>query len=261
MIFYENKSKNLYCGKNSNLNFPPHLHKELEIVAIEEGELEIMINSNVHILRKGDVSLIFPNTIHSYKTESSNTFLLMIINPVLLPLYTNTFASYRPEKMYLEGAVIPQEVYDSLNGIHEEIQAENSLGILTGYLYIAVTRMLSLLTLEKKRKHADFSVIERVLSYISDNYQNQISLFYIADQLDISPFYISRVFSSYMGIRLDNYINELRVNYASYQLRATDKRITEIALESGFETLRTFNRAFRSVTAQTPREYRQCVSV
>ena len=69
--------------------------------------------------------------------------------------------------------------------------------ILTGYLYIAVTRMLSLLTLEKKRKHADFSVIERVLSYISDNYQNQISLFYIADQLDISPFYISRVFSSY----------------------------------------------------------------
>lgn len=257
MIFYENKTNSLYCWKNYDLNFPPHLHKELEIVVVEEGELEITVNGTPQVLHKGDLSLIFPNTIHSYNSISSNRYSLIIFNADLLPLHKTTFVSYKPVNYYLESTAILQEVYDSLNHIYEENQAGNSPGLIAGYLYIAVTRILALLSLEKKSKSPDSSMIERVLSYILENYQNQISLHFIAEQLGISPFYLSRVFSNHMGIRLDSYINQLRVNYSCYQLGSTHRHVTEIALESGFDTLRTFNRAFKSITGLTPREYRK----
>lgn len=257
MIFYENKSKLLTCWKGSNLTFPPHMHKELELLLVTSGEIELTVNSTAHTLTRGDVSLVLPNTIHSYKTINGCDHLVIIFNGELLPLHKNIFSLYKSSTDYISPPSIPQEVYDNLDKIYNETQQENNQGVIAGYLYVAVSRLLPLLELKKHSKETGGDLIELILGYIQSNYLNPLTLSSIAEELGISPFHLSRVFSGNMGLRLDKYINELRINYANHLLWSTNKPITDIAFECGFDTLRTFNRVYKSILSVTPREYRR----
>lgn len=257
MIFYENKLNPLYCWYNSDLTFPLHLHKELEILMVTKGEIELTINSTTQILRQGDICFSLPNTIHGYKTHSQSDFFIMIFNGDMLPLFKTYFTSYRCSKNYILSDQVPSDVYTSMSSIYQETQLGNNIAIITGYLYVAVGRLLPFLDLQKVQKDVGGDLIGRILSYIQANYLNNINLVSISNELNISPFYLSRVFSNSTGLRLDKYINELRINYANHLLAFTNKQITEIAFECGFETLRTFNRAYKSITSLTPREYRK----
>lgn len=257
MIFYESKSDDLSCWYSSNLTFPPHIHKELEILMITNGEMELTINSSTQILRQGDISIALPNTIHSYKTIKHSEYLIIIFNADMLPIHKNIFSSYKASKNYIPGEQVPSEVYTSLDCIFKEVQLDNNIGIITGYLYLILGRLLPLINLQKSQKDISGELIERILSYIQSNYLEPITLTSIASELEISPFILSRIFSNNIGLRLDKYINEMRINYANYLLSSTNKQITEIAFECGFETLRTFNRVYKNITSTTPREYRR----
>jgi AraC-like DNA-binding protein len=257
MIFYESKSNPLYCWYGSDITFPPHLHKELELLMVTKGELELTINSTTQTLHQGDISFTLPNTIHSYKTLGQSDYFIIIFNGDMLPLFKTFFSIYKGSKNYVPGAQVTSEVYTSLRSIHHETLLENNLGIITGYLYIAVSRLLPFLCLQKSPKDEGGTLVERILSYIQSNYLNQINLSSIANELNISPFYLSRVFSNSIGLRLDKYINELRVSYANHLLISSNKQITEISFECGFDTLRTFNRTYKTITSLTPREYRK----
>jgi len=257
MIFYESKSNLLYCGYGSDMTFPAHIHKELELLMVTKGEIELTINSTTHTLKQGDISITLPNTVHSYKTLNHCEYLIMIFNGDMLPLHKNIFSTNRASNSYVPSTLVPSEVYTFLKCIHQEAHLQNNIGIITGYLYLVIGRILPLLNLQKNQKDISDDIIERILGYIQLNYLNPINLSSIAGELDISTFYLSRVFSHSIGLRLDKYINELRINYANYLLTCSNKQITEIAFECGFETLRTFNRAFKAVNSVTPREYRK----
>ncbi len=257
MIFYESKSSHLNCWYSSDLTFPLHLHKELEILMVTKGEIELTINSTTQILKQGDISISLPNTIHGYKTHKQSDYFIMIFNGDMLPLFKTYFTTFRSSKNYILSDQVPSEVYTCLSSIYQETQLENNIAIITGYLYVAVGRLLPFLNLQKVQKDVGGDLVGRILSYIQSNYLNQINLVSISNELNISPYYLSRVFSNSIGLRLDKYINELRINYANHLLAFTNKQITEIAFECGFETLRTFNRAYKNITSLTPREYRK----
>ena len=59
------------------------------------------------------------------------------------------------------------------------------------------------------------------------------------------------------GEKINEFINELRINDAIEKLKNTDNKILDIALDTGFDSLSTFNRAFKHFTGTTPREYRE----
>jgi AraC-like DNA-binding protein len=257
MIFYESKSDHVYCWHGNDITFPPHIHKELELLMVTKGQIELTTNSSIQLLRQGDLSVMFPNTIHSYRTINDSEYLILIFNGDMLPLYKNIFSSQKPSNNFIPVSQVPSEVYNSFCSIQQEVQLDNNSAIITGYLYLIIGRLLSLMSLQKTQIDIGFNLQERILSYIQLNYLNPINLSLIANEFGISRFYLSRFFSHNIGIRLDKYINELRVNYANYLLSSSNKQITEIAFECGFETLRTFNRAYKSITSVTPREYRK----
>ena len=95
-----------------------------------------------------------------------------------------------------------------------------------------------------------------MLSYCFENYKENISLDEMAKQLHVSKYYISRLFSDKIKISLNNYINMLRVNDAKERLVKTADSVTEIGIQVGYNTIRSFNRAFLAQTGIQPREYR-----
>ncbi len=98
--------------------------------------------------------------------------------------------------------------------------------------------------------------IKRVVEFIEQNYREQITRDDVAEATGMSGDHLSRIFKGYTGRNITDYINELRIKYAAGQLSETDIKIIEIAFDSGFNSVRTFNRAFVSYMKTNPRQYR-----
>ena len=100
--------------------------------------------------------------------------------------------------------------------------------------------------------------IEQVISYIRDNYRENLSREGLAAMVDLHPDSLSRFFKQYTRKRIGDYINELRVDDAARSLvQNSDVAIIRIAFDVGFDSLRTFNRAFRKTKGQAPEQYRR----
>ena len=99
--------------------------------------------------------------------------------------------------------------------------------------------------------------LEQIKHYIMENYTSNISREALAYSVDMSPNYISKLFKKYTGRKISRFINELRVEDAARKLRETDMNIIDIAYSVGFESLRTFNRAFLTTMGDTPINYRK----
>lgn len=100
--------------------------------------------------------------------------------------------------------------------------------------------------------------IKRALEYINHNYQQRISLTGIADEVGLSPSYLSRLFKSETGMSISNYINQLRMEKAGAILRdsRSDPYMKEIALLIGIDDQLYFSRLFKKYFNMTPSEYR-----
>ncbi len=96
----------------------------------------------------------------------------------------------------------------------------------------------------------------QIISYISNHFQESLTLERIARELHFNKYYISRVFSGKLHCSFHEYVNRLRLDYAARLLRETDQSITDIWQEAGFESQKTFNRTFLSCYRMTPSGYR-----
>lgn len=103
----------------------------------------------------------------------------------------------------------------------------------------------------------DKSITKRILSYIEDNLDKELSLDKIAQELNYSKFYIARTFKNNTGITLYKYIQGRRLDEAARKLTETERPIVEIAFEAGYASQQAFTQAFRLVYIYTPQEYRR----
>ena len=99
--------------------------------------------------------------------------------------------------------------------------------------------------------------LKSIITFIGENFTSDISREGLAAAVGMNPNYFSGQFREYTGKKINDFINELRVHDAIERLRDPEAKIIDVALATGFDSLSTFNRAFRHVTGQTPTEYRK----
>ena len=101
--------------------------------------------------------------------------------------------------------------------------------------------------------------LSRVRRYVESNLDEQILLADAARVANLSPGYFSTFFHDKTGLRFHDWLTQLRVQRAKQRISERNLSITELAYWSGFGDLRTFERAFKRWTGQTPRSFkRQC---
>ncbi len=98
--------------------------------------------------------------------------------------------------------------------------------------------------------------IESAIEYIKHNYNRSISREGLACMVSINPDYLGKLFKQYTGLRLNDYINKLRIENAAILLKSTEKSITEIAFEVGFDSMSTFYRLFTTYHKTNPVTFR-----
>jgi len=95
-----------------------------------------------------------------------------------------------------------------------------------------------------------------VLQYIKENYMEQISLYDIANVLNLSPSRTYHLFKEATGEKFKNFLTEIRVNEAKRLLADTDESVTDILIDCGFQSHATFYRSFNKIVGITPSDYR-----
>lgn len=100
-------------------------------------------------------------------------------------------------------------------------------------------------------------LIQNVISYISENYQENISLNDAAKKVFLSPSYLSTLVTSETGKSFTDILNETRIQKAIQLLKDPTRKIAEIAYEVGFREPQYFTIAFKKYTELTPRDYRE----
>lgn len=105
-------------------------------------------------------------------------------------------------------------------------------------------------------EESEKSFVNRLMNYMWENIDGDLSLCTLSDKLHLNPSYLSRRFKSLMGKNLTEAILELRVKKACELLKNTSLKISEIAPMVGYETAANFSKVFKKMMNITPREYR-----
>jgi AraC-like DNA-binding protein len=99
--------------------------------------------------------------------------------------------------------------------------------------------------------------INRAAKFLREHHGEPISLAHVAAEVGLSRERLSRLFHQSLGINFSEYLTQVRLATAQEQLRRTDRPITEIAYDSGFQSLSQFNRSFAKLESCSPRQFRE----
>jgi AraC family transcriptional regulator len=103
--------------------------------------------------------------------------------------------------------------------------------------------------------------IENTKAYIDNHFTQNISMEILSSVACLSPFHLSRLFSSTVGVSITDYIQKKRIDYAKDLLNTTDLSVLSISSEAGFKTLSNFNKLFKKAAGSTPAEFRKKQSI
>ncbi|MEE1254969.1 MAG: helix-turn-helix domain-containing protein [Lachnospiraceae bacterium] len=110
------------------------------------------------------------------------------------------------------------------------------------------------------RKESSLSVIEKAKSYINAHFQKDISLDEVSREVNVSPYYFSKLFKEETGKNYIEYMTEIRISKAKELLsQGNETSMKEICISCGYQDPNYFSRIFKKTVGLTPTEYREGV--
>jgi YesN/AraC family two-component response regulator len=102
-----------------------------------------------------------------------------------------------------------------------------------------------------------YSLLDEIKSHIDSHYHMDISRESVADAFNISPGYLSRLFSRESDMKFNEYLKLARISRSKTLLINTTMKINEVSEKCGFTDTNYFCKVFRDINDCTPLEYRR----
>ena len=238
----------LKIEQKRDFSFPLHLHQCFEIIILLSGQMRVRVGSKQTLLEQGEALMIFPNQIHALESTESE-HVLCIFSPSLVQAYTTKVADKLPK----EGKFHPDPYL-----IHALQQLDHGASSIEkkGVLYSLCAQFHREAVYEEKRTGKE-SLLYRIFSFVEENFDGNCTLYHLSHKLGYDHSYLSRVFKQTVGISFNSYVNRYRLSRACYLMENTGNTILQCAMESGFASLRNFNRNFKAQFGITPAQYRK----
>lgn len=109
---------------------------------------------------------------------------------------------------------------------------------------------------ERKQPSYKHQTVNKVIMYIDDEVETDLSVEDIALHFNISTSHLSRIFKEHVGITLVEYLNVRRVEESQYYLRHTNKSISDISEQFHFCNQSYYTRIFKKYVDVTPKHFR-----
>lgn len=229
-----------------------HFHSNMEIVLVAEGILNMKIGKSDYTIPEGFGVFIYPFESHNFSSVQHNKCHVLMFTKESAPqLYDFSETHSTHNKMF--------PVYDEC-----KLMVDSFLPLDTNHadLFKAQAILSPLFynihnTCEfNHHKSVHDDVFIRALEYMSEHFREDISLKSVAEHIGIHYVTLSKMFSQKTNTHFNEYLNYLRCSHAAYLLQNHNLSCTDAAFESGFTSLRTFNRAFTSIYKTTPKSFK-----
>lgn len=256
-----------------------HFHPEFQLTLVLESRGHRMVGDNITPLRPGDLVLVGANLPHVWhqatgkrKPEGGKGGAAV---HAIIVRFLDTFLGgdflERPEldavrrllRRASRGLHITGRTRDAVAERMQRLPSATGLGRVIELLAILdiLARSRELRSVASagfvpKVAHADQDRMQRVCRYIDGHLMESIERRKVAAEAHLSPGAFSRFFKVRTGKTLPEYVNALRIGRACELLAEADRKVTDVAMDCGFRNLANFNRHFRTLTGQSPREYR-----
>ncbi len=251
--------------------FDEHYHTAVEVLLPLTGRCVSRAEGVTRQVLPGEVLLIPPGVPHelSMEANSSRELVLYEINGVFTLKEFSSLRRVMIQPIYLTAdhpACV--QVHGLLEQVIAAYRSRTRLRNLHCYaLLLEMYAVLGEFYLENNATQAELNALQRqvdgedafarALNYVNTNYMNDITLDALARYVGFSRYTLSRMFRQETGETFPQVLSKRRVAMAMELLSSTTLPVTQVALQSGFNSIATFNRVFREQRGCSPSQYRQ----
>ena len=253
-ISYQDKKYTYRCRIDNELMSIAHIHKEIEIAFVKSGKGAAFTGQQKYTLEPGDLFLTLPNQLHYYETIEKGEFYVLIFSPSYIHKIGGSLLTSTCRTNYIKNAAADEDIdfiFKKLICIEGKYKETETIGYVN-VLFCKLARNLDIEFASKKDSLIPFDF----MNYCSENYRNRITIDEVAKALGLSRSYLSKIINTTFKQNFNDYVNSYRISEACALLEKSDTKISAIAVGVGFDTIRSFNRAFVKKLGLTPSEYR-----
>lgn len=212
-----------------------------------------------YIIEKGQGFLIYPGELTFYQADGQQpwTYLWIALGGEKIEQFLQLAGFSR------ENRICHTSQPEKLQACVTDIIAHNTLSYANEiYIQGALLTFLSCLTADAGVPYAAGEkvanmYINKAISYIQRNYQNNVTVREIADYLSLNRSYLTELFVKHIHISPQQFLMQYRITKATELLKNTDLTVENVAYSCGYANGLSFSKAFKKVTGRSPTEYRK----
>lgn len=259
------------------ISAPAHIHTSIEIIYVKEGSYTVLLDDEKYDFFAGDVILFRSNAIHHIVAgpEKKNAYYVLKIKPEVLRdlaapdragVYALNFAVNRfAAKCLWTKEEIMKEAPLIKNGFQmliSEFESDSAccdiaIKLAAGTVLLGLMRCGAAMesnSFEAKGETVD--AIYKAVVYINSHYAEELNAGQLCTLVGMSYSFFSRSFKTITGKSFKEYLNITRVNQAERLLATTDKTVSEISSECGYNDVSYFVKVFRECKSMPPGSYK-----
>ena len=273
-VEYENQRFVMLYDNDEIEEYPTHWHNAVEVIIPLHNGFTVSSGGVEYHLSEKEIIVIPPGELHSMPAQDGRRIIFQCDNSVISEV--PSLESILP---VFSSAV---HITPTLNKELYVLARKNILDIYTEYysktpmadvrIYMNLLNILTAIrefqlnnadeddsaNIENSDESRKFGLVTK---YINQNYMYELPLEKLASIAGYSKYHFSRIFKKYNKMSYIQYINSKRIKAAERLMADSALPITEVAMQCGFSSLTTFNRAFRKAKGCTPTEFRKLFKI
>lgn len=249
-----------------------HWHPFVEVLVSCRDNNEMTINFTKYVLGINDLVIIYPGDLHSLDHVAENAFILVQFPLDLLTImseFNNNFSvfyqyhwiSYDPANIDVDRMIflikeLPELYYSDTLFREVRIYAL-LLEFFTKFGQYCINAKKEEFSGDANADYKSFKLMAKACLYISQNCTKALTLEDISRHVGFSKFYFSHLFKTYTNMTFIDYLTTERINRAELLIANPKAHMIDIAFDSGFSSISSFNRAFKKIKGLSPSEFRK----
>ncbi len=250
-----------------------HAHKNFELNYIVSGSGRRIIGDNISSFERNDLVLLGPEVPHSWeilesqKSRPPTCITTHFYENIIGSNFFNIPELENVEKLLKQSNRGISFKGCRIRGIKSKLERLVNLEGLQGYIELLsiFNELLQVETVEyltgeidlPQKFTKDLDRINRVYEYVFLNIEEGIKLEDVAGLLHMAPGSFCRYFKKKTQRTFTQYVTGIRIGIAAKMLIETEKSITQICYDSGYNSLANFNHYFKKLMSKTPSDYRK----
>lgn len=225
-----------------------HFHKNFEIIYVTDGEMQLTYNEIQTTMLCGECLIIPPNVPHSLDIPQGSHVWVGVFSEDFFPKFAKEYGGTIFSKFKCDS--------DCESFLTKSLFCRQTADLYTliGCLYLLASQCVAHAEVADVRMGGELA--GKILSYVHENFAENLTLRQAAADLGYEYHYFSGIFHKFFMMNFKEFLNMCRFETACEIISDPTKNLTEIALESGFGSVRNFNRIFKKMSGKSPSEYR-----